>query len=219
MQGEGEGDSEIKEERHSREDSDDDLLDVDLEETKNTRYVCKICNKFYVGLRSFLSHARKPPHGEKTCIECSEKFAYASLLEAHCASFNHALRYKCDFCDEEFNDKIDRSQHVKTDHKVSRKPWVQSVQYNCPLCQKTFGSDKYGCWSHLRAAHREESVGCEAESCRYACVGKQLMFLHTLSVHTFKDNSQSTHYQRLQGPDSIENVLLLEALRRKCSTL
>ena len=205
-----EGYLDAEEEKFSQE-SANNLLD-DLEEggygkvwKDKGRYVCKICNKIYKGMRSFLSHGG---HKEKKCTECEEHFSSLSLLKAHCVSVNHALRYKCDYCDEVFKDTRNRTEHVNTDHKVPTILKVQTVQhtkrhqkpvqYNCPLCHETFGPDKYGCWGHLRSAHREESVGCEAESCRYACVGKPMMFLHTLSAHSDKDKTHTSHHQRLQ---------------------
>ena len=95
-------------------------------------------------------------------------------------------RYKCDFCDEVFHNKVDRLKHVKGDHKVqddAANIEVETVQYNCPICHEPFGSDRHGCWGHLKSFHKEKSEVCEVQSCRYACVGKELMLLHTLAKH------------------------------------
>ena len=172
--------------KHAKKDhkAQDDATILDHLRDKTTRYVCKICNKVYRGMQCFLEHGKRK-HNEKTCLECKKIFSSPSLLKAHCASVNHDLHHKCNFCDEEFNDKKYRIRHVRKDHKVKDDASileVETVQYNCPLCPESFGSDKYRFWGHLRSIHRDESLDCEVESCRYACVGKQLLEAHCASM-------------------------------------
>ena len=191
----GQGEYDVKEEEVSNV-SSNELPAEDSEKRPATRYVCKICNKVYKGWKSFQFH-RNFAHKVKTCLECKEEFASYNLIKAHFDSVDHhGLRYKCDFCDEGFNNTVDRLRHVKEDHKVQDDATIIQTsininynQYNCPLCHESFGSDKYGCWGHLRSIHREESEGCEVESCRYACVGKQLMFHHIFAKHKRQGNS------------------------------
>ena len=143
----------------------------------------KTCNEFTNGLNS--SRQRRSRLGKKfqSCSDCGDNFATLSLLRDHCKLFNHVLKYACDFCDERFSSKYDKSRHVSHDHSKMAGMCVGKWYYKCPLCTDKLGNDKYVYWDHLRLSHREESVDCKVESCHYTCVGPQLMNIHNLTKH------------------------------------
>ena len=183
-----------------------------LTETGATKFICKICNKIYQSKLALFSHGDQV-HLEKSCSQCSEKFASLSLLESHCASFNHELKFKCDYCNEYCDDMGNMWMHIQTEHSVedtkvdvsngkvevnektgtSGDKWGKKKS-TCTICGRTLSS-RYQLNLHMMHLHGTGLPGYVKHGVKYNCVICKEQFsdmsekkLHIRTKHTKINN-------------------------------
>ena len=212
MEGDFVGDQEPEEENvSSKESIKKERINI-LTETGGAKFICKICNKIYQSKIALFDHGDQV-HQEKSCSECSEKFASLSLLESHCASFNHDLQFKCDYCNEYCNDMGNMWMHIQTEHSVEdTKVDVSNgkvevnvktgtsgdhyntsnhgLKYNCMYCNEQFADIRLK-KLHIRTKHIKISNSNGAQRWQYRCPlciqsftsDKEALWRHLRSFH------------------------------------
>ncbi|XP_075155324.1 uncharacterized protein LOC142228712 isoform X2 [Haematobia irritans] len=130
-------------------------------------YLCKICNRKYMSVRSLSSHVRKlHPESTFACTQCDRNFALKEQLSRH-MHFHRNVELSCDICNKKFTSELAAKEHkyIHTDESP----------YLCPTCGKGF---KYSSSlrKHVDTHNEEKKYECP-------CCDTRFKTRESLSIH------------------------------------
>ena len=127
----------------------------EIEELKNKRYNCKLCEKTFASQSGLKPHMLNVHEGMKyQCKICQKGFTFESNLERHIKTIHEGLkRFNCKSCGKRYAEKRGLLDHENFVHKGLKK-------YKCHFCEKSFGQ-KFGLTQHIETFHEGKRHICE----------------------------------------------------------
>lgn len=126
-----------------RDRSDSELENVDKNKTTSVLYKCKRCEQRFEQRFHLTKHNKLVHHSEKPyeCLICDKAFKSTSHLNRHERAHltqlkNSSDSFVCYHCNNEFDNKISLSQHVRRDHKF------RQGSKKCSRCDKSYSSQQ-----------------------------------------------------------------------------
>jgi len=114
--------------------------------SKDTRYKCKFCGKFYSSSHSLKTHEKWHTGDLKhKCTFCEKKFRNPSEVKRHEMTHTGERPNKCPHCKMKFIQKTSLREHIEKKHQ-SDTPSPSEI-LSCKYCQKIF-EDKESLSSH-----------------------------------------------------------------------
>jgi DNA-directed RNA polymerase subunit RPC12/RpoP len=107
--------------------------------TKDTRYRCKFCGKFYSSSHSLKTHEKWHTGDLKhKCTFCEKKFRNPSEVKRHEMTHTGERPNKCPHCKMKFIQKTSLREHIEKKHQSDCPSPDLSENLSCKYCQKIF---------------------------------------------------------------------------------
>ena len=167
-------------------------------------YVCKICEKSFLQLKSFTNHKKdhaEKPHLEKlySCDLCMKSFSSESFLTIHKRAHSGEKFYECDECENPFATLGDLLRHIKKLHRKHFSKELNDIQkekdeeeyeiksFPCDLCDQTF-TKRPDLVSHKRTHKKKNTIECDM--CSKCFITSNDLSRHRVRVHReyYEDN-------------------------------
>lgn len=146
-------------------------------------YVCELCDSGFVTkqrlkIHGYLMHSRRPQ--TFSCDVCQKEFVTQQKRKIHVETVHQNVKkYKCNRCEERFNEYFRRHKHMVLVHGVA------PLEYKCNICDKSFDR-RYSLSTHMRTHIQQKDVQCKL--CPYRCFTKV-----ELRNHMIKHNGERIH--------------------------
>lgn len=147
-----------------------------LVHTNDRPHACGVCDSAFKSSYGLTRHIRAVLEGQKeqyikrACTVCPRQFNCPSLLARHMIVHTKECPFKCQSCDQVFENKSKLNSHRKLDHEVKRprKSW-----WTCSICHKPV--------RHMTNHKRIHHLNQKAFSC--AKCGRSFKLRHGLVTH------------------------------------
>lgn len=107
--------------------------------SKDTKYKCKFCGKFYSSSHSLKTHEKWHTGDLKhKCTYCEKKFRNPSEVKRHEMTHTGERPNKCPHCKMKFIQKTSLREHIEKKHQSDSNSPNQSENLICKYCQKVF---------------------------------------------------------------------------------
>eukprot|EP00092_Neocalanus_flemingeri_P004097 GFUD01004409.1.p1 GENE.GFUD01004409.1~~GFUD01004409.1.p1 ORF type:complete len:1441 (+),score=264.42 GFUD01004409.1:78-4400(+) len=107
--------------------------------SKDTRYKCKFCGKFYSSSHSLKTHEKWHTGDLKhKCTFCEKKFRNPSEVKRHEMTHTGERPNKCPHCKMKFIQKTSLREHIEKKHQSDSLSPSPSEMLSCKYCQKIF---------------------------------------------------------------------------------
>jgi len=107
--------------------------------SKDTRYKCKFCGKFYSSSHSLKTHEKWHTGDLKhKCTFCEKKFRNPSEVKRHEMTHTGERPNKCPHCKMKFIQKTSLREHIEKKHQSDSLSPPPSEILSCKYCQKVF---------------------------------------------------------------------------------
>ncbi|EUC57773.1 C2H2 type zinc-finger protein [Rhizoctonia solani AG-3 Rhs1AP] len=149
---------------------------------------CERCNRGFGSDYAYAAHQRDSPR-HYVCFPCNIDFPTYERLNQHFRKSSRHPHY-CSFCDEDFYDDYDLSEHDEQCHEYcnSCDLWVDTTDdlvehnknshYYCVECNRFF-MNMNNLQAHLNSSrHRPKNVSCPGVGCTDRFVSKSALLLH-----------------------------------------